>query len=122
MGGRITTHVLSLSSGKPAVGVTIELWRLPESMELGATLQAASVTNGDGRLDAPIAEGEALIPGEYELVFDIGEYFRGEGKGQDCSELFFERIPIRFRVGSGGEHYHIPLLVAPGGYSTYRGS
>lgn len=75
--------------------------------------------NSDGRLDVPLLEGENMTIGEYELSFDMGSYFK---EVRDMEPLLFEIIPIRFRVADENSHYHVPLLVAPGGYSAYRGS
>ncbi|WP_019912766.1 hydroxyisourate hydrolase [Paenibacillus sp. HW567] len=112
MSGRLTTHVLDLSRGLPAAGMKLQLW----SLEAGeGKLLCEASTNSDGRLDAPLLEGPELVPGCYELLFMAGDYFRG-------SMPVFEQIPIRFNITSSDDHYHIPLLVAPGGYSTYRGS
>ncbi|AIQ56888.1 hydroxyisourate hydrolase [Paenibacillus borealis] len=125
MSGRLTTHVLDLSQGKPAAGMSLQLW------EFGAgvpKLLRQAVTNSDGRLDAPLLAGEELLPGSYELVFMAGDYFRGAQAaaggepGSRTSNMFLEHIPIRFNILDPAEHYHVPLLVAPGGYSTYRGS
>lgn len=121
MSGRLTTHVLDLSRGIPAAGMKLELRRLSgaENWELLRN----GVTNGDGRLDAPLLEGAKLVPGSYELLFHVGEYFRAGAVEADPSEvLFLDQIPIRFQVADCAAHYHVPLLVAPGGYSTYRGS
>lgn len=128
MSGRLTTHVLDLARGVPAAGMALQLWKL-DGGEAGELLREA-VTNSDGRLDAPLLEGSELAPGSYELLFMAGDYFRGskwadEGAsgGAASSTIFFlEQIPIRFNIVNPAEHYHVPLLVAPGGYSTYRGS
>jgi 5-hydroxyisourate hydrolase len=101
----LSTHVLDTANGRPAAGVPVELWRAGE-------LVAATVTNADGRTVAPLLE--TLESGEYELVFAVGDYF-GE-------RAFLDRIPIRFIVSDLTAHYHVPLLVSPWAYSTYRGS
>ncbi|TVY07245.1 hydroxyisourate hydrolase [Paenibacillus cremeus] len=123
MSGRLTTHVLDVSIGKPAGGMALELWRLDEG---GAwVLVRQAVTNGDGRLDAPLLAGEECTAGVYELVFIVGEYFRKhDAKALEAQSQppFLEHVPIRFVLHAPEEHYHVPLLVAPGGYSTYRGS
>lgn len=131
MSGRLTTHVLNLSRGTPASGMTLQLWKLTDGAN---RLLSEAVTNRDGRLNAPLLEGEELESGSYELLFMVGDYFRsvasketlGDSKSSEISEselpFFLEQIPIRFNIGSSQEHYHVPLLVAPGGYSTYRGS
>jgi 5-hydroxyisourate hydrolase len=102
----LTTHVLDVSRGRPAAGVAIELVRDGEVV-------ATAVTNADGRTDGPLLE--RLEAGEYELRFAVGDYFGGEAR-------FLDVVPVRFGVSEPGAHHHVPLLVAPGGYSTYRGS
>ena len=102
----LTTHVLDIARGRPAAGVAIELLR-------GGDVVASAVTNADGRTDGPLLE--TLEAGEYELRFAVGDYF-----GAD--ERFLDVVPVRFHVRDPAEHHHVPLLVAPGGYSTYRGS
>ncbi|MFC5648505.1 hydroxyisourate hydrolase [Paenibacillus solisilvae] len=122
MSGRITTHVLDLSQGKPAAGMHVQLWLLPENNELHRLVKAV-VTNEDGRLDSPLLEKEELQPGLYQLVFSVADYFRERGSMLvHESQLFLDEVPVRFRVTDSNAHYHVPLLVAPGGYSTYRGS
>jgi 5-hydroxyisourate hydrolase len=102
----LTTHVLDTARGKPAAGVRIEVFRLDPR-----TPVKALATNEDGRTDEPLLS--ELEVGSYELTFAVGEYF---GSG------FFDVVPIRFRVEDAGAHYHVPLLVSPWSYSTYRGS
>lgn len=125
MGGRLTTHVLDLSLGLPAAGITVRLRRFDGADRAGAVL-AEALTEEGGRPAAPLLEGEALKVGLYELEFEAGNYFRGraeEGGSTDADNpLLFETVPVRFRIRSIDEHYHVPLLIAPGGYSTYRGS
>ncbi|QAY65720.1 hydroxyisourate hydrolase [Paenibacillus protaetiae] len=117
--GRLTTHVLDTSLGKPAAGMRIELKRLePDGAE---RLLRIAVTNSDGRVDAPLISGGQMEAGVYELIFEAGDYFR-EHRHLPAEAIVFDRIPIRFRVATEQSHYHIPLLIAPGGYSTYRGS
>jgi len=113
--GRLTTHVLDTAFGRPAAGVPVQLFRAGESEPLGTTR-----TNADGRTDEPLLEGEALAPGVYEIVFDVGAYFAGEPGVPDPP--FLGRVPIRFGVSDGEAHYHVPLLASPWSYSTYRGS
>jgi 5-hydroxyisourate hydrolase len=108
--GRLTTHVLDTAHGRPAHGVAIELARLEGDER--AVLRRTT-TNADGRTDEPLlAEGE-LSAGEYELVFRVGDYFAAG---------FLDRVPVRFRVADADADYHVPLLVSPWSYSTYRGS
>ncbi|QJQ95549.1 MULTISPECIES: hydroxyisourate hydrolase [Halomonadaceae] len=116
--GRLTTHVLDTSLGRPGHGIRIEIFRLEgeQRTRLGET-----VTNDDGRCDAPLLEGEAFSVGEYELLFHAGDYLQRQGvvAREPC---FLDRIPLRFGVADAGEHYHVPLLLSPYSYSTYRGS
>lgn len=117
-GGRLTTHVLDTARGKPAAGVRITLYRL----EAGDRRRMAeTTTNQDGRSDGPMLAGEALTVGTYELVFAAGDYLRASGQA-DAGTLFLDEIPIRFGVADAGQHYHVPLLISPFAYSTYRGS
>jgi 5-hydroxyisourate hydrolase len=117
MGGRITTHVLDISQGKPAAGMRVQLWK--REVQTSPILIKEEVVNSDGRLDVPLLADEYLTIGIYELVFEAGSYFR-DSCGLDST--FLDDIPIRFQVLDAQSHYHVPLLVAPGGYSTYRGS
>jgi hydroxyisourate hydrolase len=110
MNGRLTTHVLDVSAGRPAVGVRIQLSREGEVV-------CERTTNADGRCDSPLLEGEELVSGAYELVFFIGDYFKSQGVGSP----FLDQVPVRFRV-TAGEAYHVPLVCSPWSYSTYRGS
>jgi 5-hydroxyisourate hydrolase len=118
MNGKITTHVLDLSLGKPANDVLVELWRVG-SENLYRFIQA-SYTNEDGRLNAPLLEGSNLKKGIYELRFHVGDYYRNRGLVENIS--FLDCVPVRFWVSQSDSHYHVPLLLSPGGYSTYRGS
>ena len=116
--GRLSTHVLDTARGKPAAGVKIMLYRLAGQSHRKI---AEVVTNADGRTDAPLLEGAALTAGTYELVFCAGDYLRATGQA-GAGILFLDEIPIRFGVPDAGAHYHVPLLLQPFGYSTYRGS
>ena len=114
--GRLTTHILDTAHGHPAAGVAIRLFSLGDER----TLVSSRETNHDGRTDEPLLEGENMSTGSYELEFDIGEYFAT--RGVVLSEpAFLNTVVIRFAV-SAGENYHVPLLVSPWSYSTYRGS
>lgn len=114
--GRLTTHILDTAAGIPAANVDIRLYALQE----GRDLRAAAVTNADGRTEQPLLDGESMQTGEYELEFDIGTYFDGRGVATK-EPPFLDTVVIRFAV-QADEHYHVPLLVSPWSYSTYRGS
>ena len=114
--GRLTTHILDTAEGHPAGGVAVRLYALGEQRQ-----QVTSATsNGDGRTENALLEGEAMITGLYELEFDIGDYFRGRNTGVD-DPAFLDTVVIRFSVKSD-QNYHVPLLCSPWSYSTYRGS
>lgn len=116
--GRLTTHVLDTAQGIPAIGVTIIVKRVDggERSEIGS-----AITNREGRVDRPLLEGGDLVTGTYELDFDVGGYF-------DLQPLdvprppFLDIVTIRFTIADAGDHYHVPLLVSPWSYATYRGS
>lgn len=116
--GRLTTHILDTASGCPAAGVPIELFAL--SGDERTRIRSAS-TNDDGRCDAPLLDGDTFQAGVYELVFHVGDYLRARGEDLP-SPAFLDVVPIRFGIASSDEHYHVPLLISPYGYSTYRGS
>ena len=120
---KLTTHVLDTANGRPAAGVRIELFRLGAADGDGLTRDrlTATETNEDGRCDQPLLTGDAFAPGSYELVFHVADYFRGADTALP-TPAFLDAVPIRFGVAAGGEHYHVPLLISPYGYSTYRGS
>jgi 5-hydroxyisourate hydrolase len=116
--GRLTTHVLDTASGRPAAGVRISLHR-----NLGEryALVRDAVTNDDGRCDAPLLEGAAFTAGRYRLVFAAGEYFAANGVVLP-DPPFVDEVVLDFGVADAAAHYHVPLLVSPWSYSTYRGS
>ena len=114
--GRLTTHVLNTANGCPGAAIRIDLFRHGQHDAITST-----ITNADGRCDSPLLEGEAFTPGEYELVFHAGEYFNSLGQ-EDGEHRFLDRIVIRFGINDREQHYHVPLLLSPFGYSTYRGS
>ena len=118
MAGYLPTHVLDTARGCPAGGLRISLHRLD-----GGTREvlAEMVTNADGRTDAPILPQEHFAAGRYELVFHAGDYLRANGQAGD-EPLFLDEVPIRFGMSDPQAHYHVPLLLSPYGYSTYRGS
>jgi 5-hydroxyisourate hydrolase len=116
-GGRLTTHVLDTASGRPAAGLKIALYRVDGEERHRI---ADAVTNADGRCDSPLLSGNAFATGTYELVFAAGAYLRASGAHLP-DPLFLDDIPIRFGMAEA-RHYHVPLLLSPFGYSTYRGS
>ena len=115
--GRLSTHVLDTASGVPAAGMRIDLQR-------GAAADAVTlkslVANTDGRVDGPLLEGSELSPGTYQLVFHVGAYFRG--RGHPDAGKFLDLVPVVFIVSEGEGKYHVPLLVSPWSYATYKGS
>ena len=115
--GRLTTHVLDTASGRPAAGLKIALYRIKDDAREKLVEVA---TNEDGRCDAPLLEGKEFRAGQYELVFFAGDYLRQSGVSLP-DPLFLDQIPIRFGMAEDA-HYHVPLLLSPFGYSTYRGS
>jgi len=114
--GRLTTHVLNTAEGIPAVGMAVRLLRGDTRTQILETR-----TNTDGRSDAPLLEGAAFTTGKYILAFSAADYFRGR-KAQLADPPFLDVIEIAFGIGDAGVHYHVPLLVSPWAYSTYRGS
>ena len=116
MSGWLSTHVLDTALGKPAEGIKIELYRVSG---MSHKKIAETVTNADGRTDAPILPEEKFKTGTYELIFFAGDYLRATGQAA-AEPLFLDQIPIRFGI-SENSHYHVPLLLSPHGYSTYRG-
>ncbi|MBZ0218387.1 MAG: hydroxyisourate hydrolase [Fimbriimonadaceae bacterium] len=115
----VTTHILDTVAGCPAAGVKIELYRLAANGD--AQLVRAVKTNRDGRADKPILAPEETIIGTYELRFFIADYFAG-GSAEVADPPFLDIVPIRFSIADPAAHYHVPLLVSPWSYTTYRGS
>ena len=112
--GRLTTHVLDTAAGSPAAELSIDLYRLD-----GEARHLKSVrTNADGRVEGALLEGDEFQPGIYELRFDVADYHRRGG----AAAGFYDVVPVRFTVGDADQHYHVPLLISPFGYSTSRGS
>lgn len=110
---RLTTHVLDTSTGRPAAGLTLHLTRIEGEAR---THLKTVATNADGRCDAPLLSGEEMAPGAYEIAFEVQTYFGGD-------DTFLDIVPVRFRIAAQGPaHLHVPLLISPYGYSTYRGS
>jgi 5-hydroxyisourate hydrolase len=116
--GRLTTHVLDTASGLPAAGLPFTLSRLDGEQR---TLLLSGTTNADGRFDRPLLEDDELTPGLYELAFSCAGYFRACGV-ELPEPPFLDRISLCFGVADATRHYHVPLLVSPWSYSTYRGS
>ncbi len=114
MPGKLSTHVLDLTTGKPAAGMRIELWHLDGKH----VLLKAATTNVDGRTDAPLLDAAAMAVGSYELLFFVKDYFVTHHK----DSLFLDRVPVRFAITDAAGSYHVPLLVTPWAYQTYRGS
>jgi 5-hydroxyisourate hydrolase len=120
--GGLTTHVLDVARGRPAAGVAIELLRVGADGD--ATRVRSTVTNTDGRTDAPLVAPGALEVGVYELRFAVGAYFAAAGEADAAAggPPFLDVVPVRFGIADTGAHHHVPLLATPWSYSTYRGS
>ena len=116
--GFLTTHVLDTAHGVPAAGMTIELFSIDGD---NRTLVKSTVTNRSGRCDSPLLEGEDSRVGVWELVFHTAGYFTDQGV-ELPNPPFLDRVTLRFGIADAAEHYHVPLLVSPWSYSTYRGS
>lgn len=115
--GRLTTHVLDTMRGSPAGGMRIELYRLDDRKARMADVH----TNDDGRCDSPLLQGAELLAGEYELRFHVGEYYaRADAAAHE--KPFLDVVPVRFSIGDANAAWHVPLLVTPWSYTTYRGS
>jgi 5-hydroxyisourate hydrolase len=115
----VTTHVLDVTSGRPADGVRLELYELSGGSDRKLIIDV--VTNADGRTDKPLMSADQARAGQFELVFHAGDYFRRR-RAELADPPFLDIIPIRFGVADPQAHYHVPLLVSPWSYSTYRGS
>lgn len=115
----LTTHVLDTTRGRPAGGVAIELHAL--GADGARTLIASVTTNADGRTDAPLIGAAEARAGAFELSFHVGAYFRAQGAAT-AEPPFLDVVPIRFTIADPKAHYHVPLVVTPWSYSTYRGS
>jgi 5-hydroxyisourate hydrolase len=120
MVGYLTTHVLDTARGRPGTNMTIELWRLEPEGNSRRLLKTVR-TNADGRTDEPLLQDEEFVAGIYELVFAVGAYFAAE-TGTSPTFPFLDQVPLRFGIADPTAHYHVPLLVSPWAYSTYRGS
>ena len=115
--GKLSTHILDLTCGRPAAGVKVELFLLEPGPAEARRLLITVQTNADGRTDVPLLAGEEMRAGTFELVFHVGDYF-----GAAAGNRFLDRVPIRFTITDAAGHYHVPLLVTPWAYQTYRGS
>jgi 5-hydroxyisourate hydrolase len=118
MSGKLTTHVLDTAHGCPGRGIHVELFRLETAARVPLT---AARTNDDGRCDDPLLAGADFVVGTYELDFHVAEYFSGLGVALS-EPPFLDRVTLRVGIGDPAAHYHVPLLVSPFAYSTYRGS
>ena len=116
--GKLSTHVLDTTQGKPGAGVEIELYAVRGAARI---LLVTAITNADGRCSAPLLEGDSLQPGCYELVFAAGDYFAAQGVAMP-EPRFIDRVTIAFGIAHADQNYHVPLVVTPWSYSTYRGS
>ncbi|MFP7909652.1 hydroxyisourate hydrolase [Pseudomonas aeruginosa] len=116
--GRLTTHVLDAAHGCPGHGIVVDLYRVD-----GDRLEhvASRTTNDDGRCDSPLLEGDAYRSGVYQLQFRAGDYYRARGVAL-TEPAFLDVVVLRFGIDAGQDHYHVPLLISPYSYSTYRGS
>jgi 5-hydroxyisourate hydrolase len=112
----LTTHVLDTSREAPASGVTVVLQRVRSAGETETITEAT--TNDDGRVDDPLLGPDEMETGTFQLLFEVGAYYREGPSGS----TFLETVPVRFVIDDADEHYHVPLLLSPGGYTTYRGS
>ncbi len=115
---RLTTHVLDVAAGIPAAGMRIELQTMTSS---GSRVLADVLTSSDGRCPGPLLEGGDFRAGRYSLVFHVSEYFKARGVGLS-DPPFLDRVVVEFGISDATSHYHVPLLVTPWSYSTYRGS
>ena len=114
---KLTTHVLDVYSGKPGKGIKVEVYNIKDGKREKLN---SLILNNDGRTDKPLIEGSAFQEGQYEIVFFVGDYFK---KITETSNIpFLDDVVIRFGISNSKEHYHVPLLVSPWSYSTYRGS
>ncbi len=115
--GRLTTHVLDTANGRPGAAMRIDLFVVEPERRLLVSVE----TNADGRCEAPLLEGPDFKSGTYELIFVVGRYFRALGT-KLADPPFVDDVVVRFGIANANENYHVPLLVSPWSYSTYRGS
>ena len=119
--GRLTTHVLDTANGHPAAGVRVRVYAVTEDVGAERRLLHDAMTNADGRCDAPLLEGGDFKVGHYEIVFGAGSYFAALGASLP-QPAFVGDVVLRFGIADAASHYHVPLLVSPWSWSTYRGS
>lgn len=117
--GKLTTHVLDTAQGRPAGGMAVSLWRL--EADAAPVALKSLVLNADGRADAPLLTDADLQPGRYRLLFEVAAYFRAAGVSLP-EPAFLDTVPLDFGIADAAGYYHVPLLVSPWSYSTYRGS
>lgn len=117
--GRLTTHVLDTMHGTPAAGMRMRLERVADDGSADTLLRIT--LNADGRADAPLLDGDAFKPGRYRLMFEVGAYFKAKAVALP-DPVFLDEVPIAFGIADACAHYHVPLLVSPWSYATYRGS
>jgi 5-hydroxyisourate hydrolase len=118
--GRLTTHVLDTASGQPARDLRVTVWAINSAADIKTALKTVE-TNADGRTDEPLLIDDEFQQGTYELTFDVANYFTSTG-AKVSDPPFLDQIPIRFTIADCSQNYHVPLLVSPWSYSTYRGS
>ncbi|MDM5176490.1 hydroxyisourate hydrolase [Massilia sp. DJPM01] len=116
--GKLSTHVLDTTQGKPGAGVVVELYAVTGGAR---TLLKTVTTNRDGRVDTPLLEGDAMQAGRYELVFAAGDYFAAQGVNLP-EPRFIDQVTLAFGIADPSQNYHVPLVLTPWSYSTYRGS
>ena len=116
--GKLSTHVLDITQGKPGAGVAIELYEVAGNSRI---LLKSAITNADGRCDAPLLAADEMRAGRFELVFGAGDYFAAQGVPLPTPR-FIDRVVIAFGIADPAQNYHVPLVVSPWSYSTYRGS
>lgn len=121
--GHLSTHILDTTRGKPGAGIKLVVERIENGQR---SVVSQAVTNDDGRCDKPLLEGSDFVAGEYEIQFAVGSYLKSTAASNhqhsNDAPLFLDTVVIRFGVASADEHYHVPLLISPFAYSTYRGS
>ena len=116
--GKLSTHVLDITQGKPGAGVQVKLYRVNGVEKV---LVKTDTTNSDGRCDVPLLQGDEVKAGKYELVFGAGDYFAAQGVNLP-SPRFIDEVVIAFGIADPNANYHVPIVVSPWAYSTYRGS